>query len=385
MDLQFEFLFIYVATYVFIAMFCVVILSRINTDIGRQLEVRYFRFLMVALLLYCIFESLWAIGNFGNSVFLNSINIPLSVINHILVGSFCYFWFCYMESYLQSSLLNKRHWALIAGIPFFISAILTISTLWNGLVFYTNELGTAERGPLYLVTIMVPYAYAGIATIRAIIGAIQTNDSQRRTELITMAAFVIPPAVVGVVDTIVPMMPIVAPAFFFSFLIVFTMLQESQISTDSLTRLNNRRRADRHMDEMRRLASRKDPYVFFLVDCNGFKEINDTYGHLEGDQALCIVANALRDACRNSTAFIGRWGGDEFVVMARESEITSPEAFIDLAKDCLLYESYQRNIPYKLTISIGWTYCTGATESRRKILEAADTSLYEEKAKLRAS
>lgn len=381
MNLQFEFLFIYVATYFFIALFCAVLLSRVNTDIGRQLEVRYFRFLLIALLLYCIFESIWAIGNFGYSQAINRFNIPLSVINHIMVMAFCFFWFCYMESYLQSPLLNKRNWALYAGIPFFLVVALTISTLLNGQVFYISEDGTAARGPLYIITVVLSYVYAAIATIRAIIAAIQTSDRQRKAELVTMSLFVIPPAAVGVIDTLVPTMPIVAPAFFFSFLIVFTMLQESQISTDSLTRLNNRRRADRHFDEMRRLASEKDPYVLFIVDCNGFKRINDTYGHLEGDQALCIVANALRDACRNSTAFIGRWGGDEFVVMARENEITSPEAFIDLVDDCLLYESYQRELPYKLTVSIGWTYCTGQKDSRRKLLEAADASLYSEKSK----
>ena len=377
-----EFVFVYVATYVFVALFCAVILSRVSSDVGRQLEVRYFRFEMATLILYCLLESIWAVGNFGLSDAINRFNVALSVVNHILVCALCYFWFCYMESYLHSRIANRREWRLVAAIPFVLSALLSISTLWNGLVFSVGPDGSAQRGSLYLVTVVIAYGYASIATIRALHAATKAENRPRRSELVTMSLFVIPPAAVGVIDTLIPLMPIVAPAFFFSFLIVFTMLLESQISTDQLTGLNNRRRADKHFAELLDTLSAHDRCILFMIDGNKFKAINDNYGHLEGDNALCIIANALRDACRNSGAFIARWGGDEFVIMVREEDINSPEDFINLIEDCLLYESYERGLPYKLAVSVGYAYFTSNGQSRRQVLEEADRVLYEAKAKL---
>lgn len=376
MDLNFQFVFIYVATYIFVALFCVVILVRTSTDIARQLEIRYFKLLVGALLLYCIIESIWAIGNFGYSDLINRFNIPLSIVNSILVNSFCYLWFCYMESYLRSQIVNRRGLLFAASIPFVIVVALTISSLWTGTIFYQLPDGSAGRGPWYIWVIILSYAYAAVATIRAIVAALRSSESQQRAELITMSLFVIPPAVVGVIDTLVPMMPIVAPAFFFSFLIVFTMLQESQISTDSLTGLNNRRRAEKHFDEVRNAATKRHPYLIFMADANAFKAINDTHGHLEGDRALCLIAQALCDACRNINGFIARWGGDEFIVMVREDEVGTPEDFINMVEDCLLYEGHINKVPYKLSVSLGYARCTGPEQSKRQLLNEADEGLY---------
>ena len=376
---NFEFVFVYVSTYFFIALYCAVIFSRVSYDIGRQLEIRYFRFELIALFLYCIFESLWALGHYGVVPALNTISIPLSVINHILVGCFCFFWFMYLECYLQSEFMSNKTWQIIAAIPFAVFVLLTVSTLFNGLVFYTGPNGVVERGPAYIVTVVLFFAYAAITAIRALYASFKAENKHRRTELITMSTFVLPPVVVGIVDTLVPLMPIVAPAFFFAFLVVFTMLQDGQISTDQLTHLNNRRRADKHLEFMRANATPQKPYLLFIIDVDSFKEINDGFGHLEGDNALCVVAATLRDACRNSSAFIGRWGGDEFIIMVPEDDVNSPEDFTNLIEHCLAYEAYERHLPYALNVSVGHAYCTGSEVSKKKLIEQADRSMYEAK------
>lgn len=376
-----EFLFVYAATYLFVALYCAVLFTRVNYDIGRQLEVRYFRLELAALFFYCIFEVLWALGYYGNMAFFKSISVPLSIVNHILVGCFSFFWFYYLESYLRSRIMNKQELQIVAAIPFFTSSLLTLSTLFNGLVFYTDETGFVQRGPAYIVTIALFYSYAVVTTFRSVTAAAHPENVSRRNELIAMSLFVLPPALIGVIDTIVPMMPIVAPAFFFAFLVVFTMLQEGQISTDQLTGLNNRRRADKHFDVMRANATLKKPYILLIIDVNSFKEINDTHGHLEGDNALSIVAASLRDACRNSSAFIARWGGDEFVIMTPEEDVNSAQDFVALIEDCLLYEVHEHNLPYMITVSIGYAYCTGPEASRKNLLDQADRVMYKMKEK----
>ncbi len=99
--------------------------------------------------------------------------------------------------------------------------------------------------------------------------------------------------------------------------------------TDMLTGLKNRRyffeEIGTAIDQMewpggidRRADTDQGEYVFLMVDLDHFKPVNDTYGHVAGDQMLVQVAEALRSACRSRDTVI-RWGGDEFLVVARRA------------------------------------------------------------------
>ena len=115
-----------------------------------------------------------------------------------------------------------------------------------------------------------------------------------------------------------------APVFCFgvTVMVLFFYLQNTQmlISVDALTRLNNRGQINRFMEQMR---YRENVRVFvMLIDVDRFKPINDTYGHAEGDQALILVSEALKQTCERlkTPAFIGRYGGDEFTVILQNPE-----------------------------------------------------------------
>lgn len=90
---------------------------------------------------------------------------------------------------------------------------------------------------------------------------------------------------------------------------------ERRATTDELTGLANRREFERVTREALLMAERFGTGMcVMLIDLNGFKEINDTYGHQFGDLVLKGCAERLRHAVRD-TDVVGRWGGDEFVIM----------------------------------------------------------------------
>jgi diguanylate cyclase (GGDEF)-like protein/putative nucleotidyltransferase with HDIG domain len=90
--------------------------------------------------------------------------------------------------------------------------------------------------------------------------------------------------------------------------------------TDYLTGLPNSRSLYLHLDaEMARCRRRNTALGVFLCDLDGFKRINDEYGHLEGNRVLKAVAKSLRDSCRTYD-YVARMGGDEFVVLVPEAE-----------------------------------------------------------------
>lgn len=86
---------------------------------------------------------------------------------------------------------------------------------------------------------------------------------------------------------------------------------EQDAMIDPLTGVGNRRCVENDIHARMR---RKAPFALVLLDLNGFKHINDTYGHNAGDQILRQFAAELRQVC-TQTDMVGRWGGDEFVVV----------------------------------------------------------------------
>ncbi len=148
---------------------------------------------------------------------------------------------------------------------------------------------------------------------------------------------------------------------------------------DPLTGLANRR----NLEE--RIASRlaqKQPFCVAIFDLNGFKKINDTHGHLAGDNLLKQFGQELRSNVRGTDA-IGRWGGDEFMLVmdcdliAAQSRIESLQkwAFGDYTVPLGAGKS---DIKVKVEASVGiasWR----AGQSMQQVIENADAAMYKQK------
>ncbi len=95
---------------------------------------------------------------------------------------------------------------------------------------------------------------------------------------------------------------------------------ERHALTDSLTNLYNRRKLDEALTVENERAQRfGHPYGIILLDIDNFKRINDNYGHQEGDQVLIAIAKLLQQQTRK-TDIIGRWGGEEFLVICPQTD-----------------------------------------------------------------
>jgi len=85
--------------------------------------------------------------------------------------------------------------------------------------------------------------------------------------------------------------------------------------TDVLTKLNNRLKIDRVLEyEVKRAKVRGSTFSIIIADMDHFKLVNDTYGHLAGDEVLKDIAMILTESCRNMDV-VGRWGGEEFIIV----------------------------------------------------------------------
>ena len=154
---------------------------------------------------------------------------------------------------------------------------------------------------------------------------------------------------------------------------------------DPLTGLYNRRHLeDRLASELSGALRHGRALSVLLVDVDHFKAVNDRHGHLAGDEALRMLALALRSAVRREDV-LARYGGEEFVVLARETGLEGARqlgerirAAVERAR--VRYEG----VELSLTVSVGVTVAAGpgpyeAGRSERELIDAADRALYEAK------
>jgi len=151
---------------------------------------------------------------------------------------------------------------------------------------------------------------------------------------------------------------------------------------DQLTSLYNRRGFLGHLNQWLSWSARYGrPVALVLIDVDHFKTINDTLGHPAGDEALVAVAAAINEAVRRSD-IVGRFGGDEFVVLAPE---TDSEELILLMERINIAVGQRPLVaggePVILSVSVGGSWVSGGIEvSAEAITAMADSSLYEAKA-----
>jgi len=144
---------------------------------------------------------------------------------------------------------------------------------------------------------------------------------------------------------------------------------------DSLTGLYNRRFAEERLaSEVARSARKGHPLTIVLFDLNGFKYINDTYGHLAGDSALQAFASALSQAIRGGDLAV-RMGGDEFLLILPECNLSQLRLVLERIGGIEIF-CHGQTIPVRY--SAGWTqYASG--DQPESMLAAADKALYANK------
>ena len=143
--------------------------------------------------------------------------------------------------------------------------------------------------------------------------------------------------------------------------------------TDGLTGVANRRALEQEITRISARATRNgEPFGVILLDIDHFKQLNDTYGHDAGDQALVRVAKLLRDRSRAGDV-VARYGGEEFVVLCPGADISTAGAVAESLREAL--EQYD-GPPARFTASFGVAAFPASAADPGELLRTADNALY---------
>ena len=367
--------------YAEIYLLCIVIVglclfwaSRSGTDSSseRMLRSTLIAFMVSfgANLLFTLFNHIWVIS---------AIVVPVSYFFKTVYYAFLcvgvYSWCVYAEMEGHSVLFKKRVAYVIAGIPFAALLALIAINLKTHWLFEINEQAAYIRHGMFQLQMGALVALSALFAIRLLIRMPQESDPIKRGHMGLVSSFPLCLLAAWILSQAGENFPIICVFLTVELLCLYVGTSTQQISLDKLTQVNNRQNLLSFLEY--KLLNHDESLFLLMMDVDYFKTINDTYGHLEGDEALIHVAKVLKNTCGAFTRrpYIARYGGDEFMILVEGSRAECDKLRDDIQTNLeAMCETLHK--PYTLTLSIGvarWE----PSMSAKDFIESADNQLYE--------
>lgn len=254
-----------------------------------------------------------------------------------------------------------------------ISIVLLVINIFYPLVFSVSD-GRYQRGFTYIIFLIFAAFYI-LDSLYLYVKRVKKNGSLK---LFPVHIFLIPVILGVVIQAFFVEIAITWTSIAISVAGIMTALKNEIIFTDCLTGLYNRE----YLEFLhKRACNKKDCWVSgIMIDLNGFKQINDNYGHAEGDLALCIVADLLLKSF-SEYGVVTRYAGDEFVIMLNTTDDQLIQKIIKSAKKNFVTENEKNDKPYQLSASMGYAITNLSNETIDDFMNRIDEQMYQDKMK----
>lgn len=371
---------LYCTLNIFCISILILILVQIIRSADKRMSQRMYLWFIIASVILCSSDLAWGVMHYFYDWGLSdTVDFVVNSIYHIFTVVVSYLWFLFSESEQETRTIKTKTGGIISLLPLIIDVIFIVSSYWRNGVFFVSEQGVYRRGPMYIAHIVICLFYIGLTSLKALIRSFYKKNYIKREEYRTLAFFCIYPLIAGVAQVCLVGSPMISAGVAFAALHVYMRSRERLISVDPLTKLNNRVEMERFLDnKMKNRNANRDLYLF-IMDLDYFKKINDKYGHVEGDTALTIASDAIKNAVRKTNFFACRYGGDEFVIVGEVKPDFDADEFCRTVNEKLGEETEKYNKDYKLQMSIGYFKYSPEINSIYEFVSAADRYLYKRK------
>ena len=340
---------------------------------------------LIAFLLYFISDAVWVAVDSG-VIPANRISaLATNLANFSIMTTIIYSWLRYVMAVEQVPNRNEMRVRIPLASPFCISILILIITFIVDSDLLIDE-NMKSTGMFDLFLIFVPLIYLAAIIVYTIKKAKNTENHVERKKHLYIGFFPILTVVGGLIQVLLmPELPVFCFCSTIFMIEFFIQSIDVQISTDPLTRLNNRGQFESYINQESNLRIEGRKTYAVMMDINDFKMINDTFGHAEGDRALVILSQALIDSVRdkNMPIFLGRYGGDEFVLIAHPVTDTEIQNLLVEIREKVVAKCEGENRPYILSVGIGYEEFSGAKGTFSECMKQADEKLYKNKEELK--
>ncbi|MFZ2539595.1 MAG: GGDEF domain-containing protein [Oscillospiraceae bacterium] len=310
-------------------------------------------------------------------VYISTINGPhiyimrgiINVIGFAICPLIPYFILCFNN-------YNKTRILKYCRILLCINILLSIVSIKTGWLFAIDIQNNYTRGPLFLFSFIINSVY-----IIVIIGKILTDNEARY--YLEEKKFIIS---IGIAITLCTIFQIIFVGLLLiwssvsvGLILYYIFLRELQFKYDVFTGVKNRQEFDKNIIK----AVKCDSVGIVVMDLNDLKEINDLWGHTQGDQYIIQASKIIENSFKNiGTCY--RIGGDEFCVICNNTTDKKVEGALQILEK--LSSKVQQNYNFKISIAYGYAiFNKNENESIYEIFEHADQEMYLHKTKLKFS
>jgi diguanylate cyclase (GGDEF)-like protein len=158
-----------------------------------------------------------------------------------------------------------------------------------------------------------------------------------------------------------------------------------KINVDHMTGLYNRKYLDGYVEDMLQMgrinysSKTKKKFAALMLDIDDFKTINDTFGHVEGDNAIKVAADILNRSVRKGD-FVSRYGGDEFLIILNQCSVNTPRRVINRIKENVDRYNEEHDLPYRIEFSVGYKVFSNMSGlTAKEIFSSIDDLMYKNK------
>ncbi len=281
---------------------------------------------------------------------------------------------CWLDE--STTVLKKTTLFLYRAFMAINFVLITVSVLFDLKWFYYFEGYDYVRGPYFFVRGVIILIFCALLSVYTLLNSKSIYQDYRKP------IFALPTlALVGaLLQIFFTNLNTTYATIAIGLLVLFFYLQAKNLDVDYLTGALNRRGLDIKMDEYVRTAlTSGQRFSAIMMDLDFFKEINDEYGHQEGDNALKTVSAILYKVFSNN-AYIGRFGGDEFCVITDIANPDELEEKLEMIDDEIDLWNYKNDKKYKLQMSMGdMIYDPAKGMSAKEFQNAIDELMYIDK------
>jgi len=320
-----------------------------NTELKHN---RVFLWLVASAMLMLIFDSVGRLDGRTETI-LSALNRAGIFLLYIFSPAASAFWLLFVFHYKKH---NEKLFTAIAAVISAITAanfIIVVLSLKNRWIYYLDEQNVYHRGPHY----PIPFVFSFILLALASLVVYKKRKRIQRRHLYALLLFPIPPVLCAVLQLMIYGYSFIFNGVALTILVVFLYVQNQDVFTDYLTGVANRKKLEFHLSKMIRGSSPGRTFSAILLDLDNFKNINDTFGHKAGDEALKKAAELLQ-ACVDKNDLIARYGGDEFFVVLDTSDADALNKTVEKIKTEFRAFNAKNLLPYKLELSMGYAIYT---------------------------
>ena len=352
---------------------CVVVWQSVR-NVNQQMKIIRFRNVVYGIMATLALDIIWMLvdgAQFPGCIAVNYIVNALFLGAGVLLGCM---WYLYVLDALGYHVPPRYAWIVL--LPGLIFMALNIMSIWTGWIFYITPENIYVRGPLFWLQEIGAVGMLLVSFFHILYCSFRKKQKAAKAEIRKLLGFYIIPVIGTLVSMPFTGMPGTWTCASVSIILIYMNAMDREVMRDSLTGLNNRKAMDSAFSEYEKIATSDNKLFLFMMDLDGFKGINDRFGHPAGDQALMETAKLLLRSVDGMRSIVVRYGGDEFLVMGFPNN--DPEGYKARITALFAEHNAASELPFQVNISIGYTeYHEGQTLA--ELISIADQYLYRRK------